>query len=94
MEKGNPQQSNNNLKIYKKLFTHLTYIRNVSNTFSWKRLINFIPIYSSPQYVYAFFLNRSVPLGKCSPFVDFGTGIQRGKLKVDLSTYGTNFPNH
>jgi hypothetical protein len=32
------------------------YIQNVSNTFSWKRLINFIPIYSSPQYVYAFFL--------------------------------------
>jgi hypothetical protein len=37
------------------MFTHLTYIKNVSNTFSWKRLINFIPIYSSPQYVYAFF---------------------------------------
>jgi hypothetical protein len=56
MEKGNSQQSNNNLKIYKKLFTHLTYIQNVSNTFSWKRLINFIPIYSSPQYVYVSFL--------------------------------------
>jgi hypothetical protein len=34
----------------------LTYIQNVSNTFSWKRLINFIPIYSSLKYVYAFFL--------------------------------------
>jgi hypothetical protein len=31
MEKGNSQQSNNNLKIYKKtVFTHLTYIQNVS----------------------------------------------------------------
>jgi hypothetical protein len=29
---------------------------SVPNTFPWKRLINFIPIYSSPQYVYAFFL--------------------------------------
>jgi hypothetical protein len=37
------------------MFTHLTYIKIVSNTFSWKRLFNFIPIYSSPQYVYAFF---------------------------------------
>jgi hypothetical protein len=47
MEKGNSQQSNNNLKIYKiTVFTHLTYIQNVSNTFPWKQLINFIPIYS------------------------------------------------
>jgi hypothetical protein len=68
MEKSNSQQSNNNLKIYKKtVFTHLTYIQNVSNMFSWKRLINFIPIYSSPQYVYAFFFNRSVDTIKCIP---------------------------
>jgi hypothetical protein len=56
IEKGNSQQSNNLkiYKIYKKQFSHMRYIQNVSNTFSWKRLINFIPIYSS-QYVYAFF---------------------------------------
>jgi hypothetical protein len=29
------------------VFTHLPYIQNVSNAFSWKRLINFIPIYSN-----------------------------------------------
>jgi hypothetical protein len=39
IEKGNSQQSNNNLKIYKKaIFTHMTYIENVSNTFSRKAI--------------------------------------------------------
>jgi hypothetical protein len=39
IEKGNSHQSNNNLKIYKKaIFTHMTYIENVSNTFSRKAI--------------------------------------------------------
>jgi hypothetical protein len=78
--------------------THLTYIQNVNNTLSWKRLINFIPSYSSPQFVYAFFFNRSVHGGTADSCRKFCVNKSNKTIISNKTTRGYeiagNFRSH